>query len=272
MSRVAEAAGNGGEAIRYLDQAERLYQRGFVPDVRPIRAMKARIWVNHGQLSLASGWASDAAVSVTDDVRFLSEFDLLTLVRLLLARYRQRPVDGGLTPVTELLARMLLAAASAGRAGSVLEIRTLQALASHAQGHRQEAGESLQQALTEAPEPDGYGRLFTDEGAPMTELLRDCDHAGLAGVQTQRLLLLGQSTHAHLSRPTQPSLAFATSLSGRELQVLRLLSGDLTGPQIADELFLSHNTVRTHTKHIFRKLDVTTRRAAVRRAREGGLL
>ncbi len=48
--------------------------------------------------------------------------------------------------------------------------------------------------------------------------------------------------------------------------------GELTGPQNARELFVSHNTVRTHTKHILTKREVTTRRAAVRRARERGLL
>ena len=54
--------------------------------------------------------------------------------------------------------------------------------------------------------------------------------------------------------------------------MLRLLGSELTGPQIARALFVSHNTVRTHTQHIFTKLHVTTRRAAVRRARERGLL
>ena len=61
-------------------------------------------------------------------------------------------------------------------------------------------------------------------------------------------------------------------LSERELQVLRLLDSELTGPEIARQLFVSHNTLRTHTKHIFTKLDVTSRRAAVRTARERGLL
>ena len=64
----------------------------------------------------------------------------------------------------------------------------------------------------------------------------------------------------------------AESLSDRELQVLRLLDSQLSGPQIARELFVSHNTLRTHTKHIFTKLDVTSRRAAVLRARESGLI
>ena len=61
-------------------------------------------------------------------------------------------------------------------------------------------------------------------------------------------------------------------LSDRELEVLRLLATDLTGPEIARQLFVSVNTLRTHTKHIFTKLDVNTRRAAVRRAAELGLL
>jgi LuxR family maltose regulon positive regulatory protein len=54
--------------------------------------------------------------------------------------------------------------------------------------------------------------------------------------------------------------------------VLRLLDTELTGPEIARELFVSQNTLRTHTKHIFTKLEVTTRRAAVRRGRERGLM
>ncbi len=61
-------------------------------------------------------------------------------------------------------------------------------------------------------------------------------------------------------------------LSQRELEVLRLLDSELTGPEIARELYVTLNTLRTHTKRIFTKLDVTTRAAAVRRAHERGLL
>jgi LuxR family maltose regulon positive regulatory protein len=57
-------------------------------------------------------------------------------------------------------------------------------------------------------------------------------------------------------------------LSGRELDVLRLLRTDLTGPDIARQLMVSLNTMRTHTKSIFTKLGVNSRRAAVRRAEE----
>jgi LuxR family maltose regulon positive regulatory protein len=61
-------------------------------------------------------------------------------------------------------------------------------------------------------------------------------------------------------------------LSERELAVLRLLGTDLDGPEIARELTVSLNTVRTHTSHIYAKLGVNNRRAAVRTAEQLGLL
>jgi LuxR family maltose regulon positive regulatory protein len=61
-------------------------------------------------------------------------------------------------------------------------------------------------------------------------------------------------------------------LSRRELDVLRLLSTELDGPAIARHLVVSLNTVRTHTRNIYTKLGVNSRRAAIRRAKELGLL
>ena len=61
-------------------------------------------------------------------------------------------------------------------------------------------------------------------------------------------------------------------LSERELDVLKLLGTELSGPEIADRLSVSLNTVRTHTKNIYGKLGVNSRRAAVRRAEEAGLV
>jgi LuxR family maltose regulon positive regulatory protein len=172
------------------------------------------------------------------------------------------------------LDRLHRSAETAQRAGSLLEIRLLQALVQDAQGHREQALESLAQALELAPEPDGYLRLFLDEGAAMLSLLRDAKPDGVGGHQARRLLRVGAAVEAAQApnlgqRVTQTA---ADSLSDRELQVMRLLDSELTGPQIARELFVSHNTVRTHTKHIFTKLDVVNRRAAVRRARERGLI
>ena len=61
-------------------------------------------------------------------------------------------------------------------------------------------------------------------------------------------------------------------LSERELDVLRLLGTDLDGPEIARQLVVSLSTVRTHTRSIYSKLGVNSRRAAVSRADELNLL
>ncbi len=74
------------------------------------------------------------------------------------------------------------------------------------------------------------------------------------------------------SAPAPSSQPWSEPLSVREWEVLRLLASELSGPEIAQRLFISHNTLRTHTKHIFAKLEVTSRRAAVARAGERGLL
>jgi LuxR family maltose regulon positive regulatory protein len=69
-------------------------------------------------------------------------------------------------------------------------------------------------------------------------------------------------------RSTPAPTGLIEPLSARELDVLRLLGSDLDGPDIARRLFVSVNTVRTHTKNIYAKLGVNNRRAAVRRAAE----
>ena len=243
--------------------------------------MKARIWIAQGKLSEAADWARDRGVSVTDEASYLSEFDHLTLVRLILAQHGNQD-SGALVQAAGLLGRLLAAAETSGRAGSSVEIRLLTALVQDAQGRRAQAQESLAQALAQAPEPEGYVRLFLDEDTLMLSLLRnatqhgvagDADYQRVASDRARRLLSRAAAPAAGAPHPGQRRAApSAEQLSDRELQVLRLLDSELTGPQIARELFVSHNTVRTHTKHIFTKLDVTNRRAAVLRARERGLL
>ena len=111
-------------------------------------------------------------------------------------------------------------------------------------------------------------RVFVDEGPPMAELLRAAAKADIAPGYVHRLL--AAYAPAQQALPNQQGLI--EPLSQRELEVLRLLATELSGPEIARELVVSLNTMRTHTKHIYGKLGVNSRRAAVRRARELELL
>jgi LuxR family transcriptional regulator, maltose regulon positive regulatory protein len=166
-----------------------------------------------------------------------------------------------------LLQRLLLAAEEGGRTGRVIEILVLQALTRQRLGGIPAALACLERAMTLA-EPAGYVRVFTDEGPPVACLLTAAAKQGTARNYAGRLLAAAGET-GHDSPAGQ---ALTEPLSERELDVLRLLGTDLDGPDIARELTVSLNTVRTHTKNIYAKLAVTSRRAAVRRARELDLL
>ena len=140
-------------------------------------------------------------------------------------------------------------------------------IASHMRGDVPAALVPLGRALTLA-EPEGYVRVFVDEGAPMTALLEAAVKRGIATTYARDLLTaFGRGTDR-----TQVRRTLIDPLSERELEVLRLLATDLDGPEIARELVVSLSTIRSHTKAIYSKLGVNSRRAAVRRGEELGLL
>ena len=103
----------------------------------------------------------------TDDPVYVREFEHLTLVRILLARR----YDGALEDAIGLLDRLLVAADGGGRAGSVVEILVLAAVAHHAAGDAAGAADVLDDALAPA-EPEGYVRVFLDEAPTLTPMVR----------------------------------------------------------------------------------------------------
>ena len=254
-------------ALDLLNEAERLYIGGFSPNVRPIAALKARLWVVLGSLGEALSWTRERDLSVEDDLSYLREFEQITLARVLLAQHTTERPEGSFHQATRLLERLLQGAEEGARAGSVLEILVLQALAHQTQGDIPAALASLQRAVTLA-EPEGYVRIFIDEGQPMASLLRAAAKQGIAPGYVRRLLAALNNTGD--LRPVKQGLI--EPLSERELDVLRLLGTDLNGPDIARELVVSLSTVRTHTNRIYTKLGVNNRRAAVRRAEELDLM
>lgn len=266
-AKAAEAENRLDDAYDLLTEAERHYRRGFFPEARPIGGLKARIRIVQGLLPEALEWVRDQNLSPDDELSYLNEFSHITRARLLLAQYRVDPALDTGREATALLTRLREAAESGGRQGSVIEILILQALLLEAQGDTAAALDPLQHALALA-EPEGYVRMFVAEGQPMLRLLRA---AAGAGIRPDYVRVLSQ-----VLRQTEgseaPSAPLTEPLSERELHVLRLLSTEMTGPEIARELYVSLNTMRTHTKHIFQKLDVTSRPAAVRRAEALGLI
>jgi LuxR family maltose regulon positive regulatory protein len=282
MAELREAQGDPSAADALLEEAERSFNSDFSPNVRPVPAVRARLHLRTGNLAAARGWADTAGVEVTDELTYLREFEHVTLARLLLAEHGESGDRPPLSEALTLLGRLHGAAAAGARTAALVEIRILQALACDLAGRTDDARDWLQQAVAVA-RPRGWLRPFLDEGRRLRKLLTllpgasaadfarvveaaaaPPDHPAPEGTKPWSAQA---STGRQLVDPVD-SGALVAPLSGRELDVLRLLASDLDGPAIARHLNVSLATVRTHTQHIYSKLGVNSRRAAVRRGHQ----
>ncbi len=242
--RLAE--GDVAGCLALLEEAERVYDTDFSPAVRPVGARRARTHVLMGDIHEARAWVRERGLSTDDELRYVTEFEHITLVIILI---NDQPRERELRQVSALLDRLLAAADAGSRGSSVIEILAVQALAFDARGETASALDALRRA-TALAEPEGYVRVFTFLGSRLQEL-----REGLA---------------TGVARPRSQQAGLVDPLSERELDVLRLLRSELGGPEIARELTVSLHTVRSHTKSIYTKLGVNSRREAVRRADELG--
>ena len=287
MARIQMTQGDLAGALDLLDQAERLYDGNFSPNVRPIATRKVRVWVAQGRLSEALNWAREQGLSIDDDLSYLREFDHITLARVMLACYQRDHADRSLAGVMGLLERLLKAAEAGGRTGSAIEILLLHALAYHAKGDLAAARLPLQRALILA-EPEGYVRIFVDEGEAMRLLMAECrvliekqkqpEDQQLIGYVDKILAAFPPSASPHSTIVQQKSeirnqhSEMVELLSERELGILRLIAEGLSNREIGERLFLALDTVKGHNRRIFDKLQVSSRTEAIARARELGLL
>ena len=253
QARLHETKGDLDGALDLLEEAERRYVRTPVPIIRPIAALKTRIRIAQGKIAEALDWVLARDLSVDDDISYLREFEHMTLARVLIAQEKRGLVDGSIHDAKGLLERLLQAAEEGGRKGSVIEILVLQALAHEAQGNLPPALVSLERALTLA-EPEGYVRIFVDEGEAMRLLIekqsRNRDHP-LSGYADKLLAAFSQPVAAPKSAIIHQKSDMIEPLSERELEVLKLLRTELNGPEIARELHgVSEHPAYPHPKHL----------------------
>jgi LuxR family transcriptional regulator, maltose regulon positive regulatory protein len=178
--------------------------------------------------------------------------------------------EGDAASAVATLAPCLDGSASPPVAYQRLEALLLDAVARQRLGDLDAAATSLEQAL-QAAEPEGYRQIFWNLGEEVHALLLRHRQRGTAHLQLLTELL-DQSAFSALPTTLPPPVALAAPLTDREQAVLSFLDGDLSTRQIAGELYVSVNTVRSQVRSIYRKLNASSRDDAVRRARHLKLL
>ena len=209
---------------------------------------------------------------------FYKEQEALVDARLLLAHDEAEKA-------LSLLEDWLVDARANGRVISEMLIGVLTAQAQAALDNLPQACEALLQALA-LGQPEGFRRLFLDEGEPLRALMWECraeiNHStaaapvGLCRQAADRFSRTDtrprragkfSDPDSRIGKPNNTVSTLLEPLTEQEQRVLGLLGAGLTNPEIAEELVISLNTVKSHVKSIYRKLDVSSRSEARRATR-----
>jgi LuxR family maltose regulon positive regulatory protein len=291
LTRILQAKGDQAAASATMHQAYEIGQRVSPWFASFGAAWKALLKIEQGNLEAAIQWVQECGLSFDDAVSQNTYVKHIILARVLLAQARRSPPRPNsarrLEEAVHLLDRLVdLAAstgtarylivdlaASTGTARYLIESLVVRAVALHTLGRSDPAFADVSRALS-AAQPEGFVRLFINEGPPIVPLLkRAMDEDAQAGYARRLLAELAKEQPASVPTPKQTSSAdLLDPLTERELQVLRLLPTHLSSTEIARQLYVSRNTVRSHIGHIYGKLGVHSREGAVQRAQELGLL
>jgi LuxR family maltose regulon positive regulatory protein len=261
----AEAQALWGRALNVVRQAEskRVEAQLMTHQVRLWLAQMAASPGNPSTLAAAEEWAETYRQSQPDPGSYPQALAQMTLAWVELAQGRPDQALACLEPLAE-------AAAAGGWIDNLIKILALQALAQAAQGDWKSALDTLKRAFDLAI-PEGYVRTFIDYGPPMRQLLQHAAMRGLAADCVSKLLA-ACSAEEPGDTPSPPPLStlapqpLVEPLTERELTILRLMAANLSHREIADELYLSVNTVKWYSTHIYSKLGVHRRADAVARA------
>jgi LuxR family transcriptional regulator, maltose regulon positive regulatory protein len=281
LAWVRQAQGDPAGALDAMEEAARVAPGlGVASTLNPVPALRARLQLAQGDLEAAARWARQRGLRPDDEPSYPREPEYLVLARVLLAQGRPDQALG-------LLERLKALAVKEQRTGSLIELRALEALALATRGEEAAAVAELAEALR-LGHPQGYVRVFADEGPPMGTLLGrllatqrgdrtaaavPLDHLGRLARALDPAATGARPPAAPTARP--PAVAvpgLVEPLSSRELEVLRLLAAGRPNQEIAEELVVALSTVKKHVTHILDKLGATNRTQATARARELGLL
>ncbi|MCG3208959.1 MAG: HTH-type transcriptional regulator MalT [Anaerolineae bacterium] len=281
LARILQAEGDIAGALDAIQQATELTSPTS-PVMLWVAAVQARLWLAQGNLAAAAQWGQTSTLLLDNllDSRIDHHFHLpgeyLTLARIFMAQEQFEPAE-------QIIDRLKTAAQATGRNGRLVEIFIVEALLRQAQGDIEAALSTLAGAVALA-EPGGFVRIFADEGRAMANLLQQLKNRAV-GLNPRYLdKLIGACLNLpqpEAPAPAGPALAppkpaaqslLIEPLSDRELEVLQLVAEGYSNREIAEKLFITVGTAKTHTINIYRKLDVNSRTQAVARAQEMDLI
>ncbi len=264
LAFLLQAAGKDQMALAKMEEASQIAVRLNVPRFSClVKAAAADLHLRQGRLDQAANWAENTHLLIKEFPTEISsperDAEYRIFARLLL---KQKRFD----EMQIILSSLVRSAQEKERFGDLIDTQILQMLLFLELGRTEAALEELDKALRLAS-PRRYYRAFIDAGSSIIDMLPSLRSVAPEMVdRLQNSMVTGTGHRADLVSP------LVEPLSGRELEVLRLLADGLSNRQAAQVLFVTEETIKKHLSHIYGKLAVKSRTHAVARAREMGLL
>jgi LuxR family maltose regulon positive regulatory protein len=267
LAHICQALGEDEQARASIQEAIQIYDDFSPWGSKYAGAHQAKMDLQRGDIVAAERWAQTNDLVIDGDFEFHRENEYLVLARVFISRNRFEEAQA----LVEIIYRT---AQEIGKRYTELEGLILLALVFSVQGENDQALIHLEKAFSIA-EPEGFIRIFVDEGPPMSRLLYEAFSRGIAPNYVRRILAAFPVVESELTDPSRtqvPKADLVEPLSERELEVLQLIAEGLSNQQIASRFYLSLNTVKAHTRNIYGKLGVHNRTQAVAKARALGIL
>ncbi|HSM72586.1 MAG TPA: LuxR C-terminal-related transcriptional regulator, partial [Anaerolineales bacterium] len=269
LAIALQAVSQDQESMRAIQKAETMAAEESEFWLADIRSVRALLWLDQGNMSAAFRWAQESGLSAEDEIPFSQQRLYLTLAQVLLAQ-GQNGDRAALDKALHLLSRLQVLFSNSNAQAYLLQVLIFKALVFQAHGKTKEAQEAIRQALSTG-EPGDYIRVFVRDAGKMKGLLEQAASKENSLYLQRILSAFGNNPQPEVSKAII-SNALVEPLTQREVEVLSKLDTEMSIPEISNELILSVDTVRTHIKRIYRKLDVHSRYEAVTRAKDLKLL
>jgi LuxR family maltose regulon positive regulatory protein len=276
-AKVMFARGQVDEARAMIRRAEQI-TRDFSPpppDLGSLALYQIILWMAQDDFQAITHWEEEHDAEWQSQIGRARDTLPIVLAQVRIARYYREHDNSALSQARMLIGSALEQAQTSGLVFNVVRLLILDALALYAQGETTPAIAVLKRALTLA-ESESYVRSFLDLGRPMEEFLSWSMESGLLsepGLRAYVSKLLSNFAAAYPLELRQPAGdGLIEPLTGRELEILRLIAKGLSNREIGERLFLALSTVKGHNRIIFDKLQVQSRTEAIARARQLSLL
>ena len=258
--------GDPAGALKMLTDAEDIIKQNKIAPVvvSMFIALKGILLIELNQLDKANNFFKEYGLRLDKEISYLDENGYCPYALLLIIEMKFGEAE-------ILLSKLLKLAQAANRIERIIEIKVIYAILNKASGDKEKALVNLIEAL-EYSSNDNILMAFIDNLDRIRDLLDEIFKIQAITKTKIPKKLIDKLKLAIEKKEKHKKINVEADLSARELDALKLIAENLTNQEIADKLFISLNTVKTHAKNIFLKLEVDSRIQAVTKAKELGII